>query len=628
MPDESPVIGAEIDLLVGNKPEKAKLTGLATASRPLVTDSHGVASFTLTVDTPGEVRLLAQLRNDPGQVVPVTVKVLDPSWNMHLMFGLAGGLGMFLFGMNLGADGLQKIAGRRMKSILGAVTGNTYLGILTGIVVTAIVQSSSATTVMLVGFVNASLMTLGQTLSVIMGANVGTTITVQLIAFDISHWALLLIGVGFFMTMARDRNTGYLGTIALGFGLIFYGMKVMSTAMGPLRAYPAFREVLISFKLYPITAIVGSMLFTSIIQSSGATIGLLVAFASQGLIDLQAAVPLILGAHIGTCITGWIAALGASLEARQTAMLNVVYNLVGTVVFLPFLYDPLSFADMVEWVSQPFGATGARMVANAHMISAILKVIVLLPLADYILRLTLWLMPNEEKAGEKVMRVKFLSDSLLATPELALGNVAREISRMAGHVEFMVQSVPALISRGEETLIAEVFAHEQKVDFLRGQITQYLSRLAETNLNSEQSELMVCYMNVINELEGLGDQVQKVIVPLSRTKRDKQCRLSEEGYRELMRMFHEVNGVFLQSINAFATNNQAMYDKVMASESRVQKLEEELRASHMRRVFERRDQSVQTSAMHLDLLGCLKGIHEQAVRIARSLQHQIGRAHV
>ncbi|RCK81180.1 MAG: Sodium-dependent phosphate transporter [Candidatus Ozemobacter sibiricus] len=613
----TPIVGERLHLLVGHCPAKAAAVGFDPPA--LVTDAQGQASFSIGVSVPGEYVVIVQRTADPTQIVKVELTVYDSSWLMFLLFGLAGGLGMFLYGMTLGAEGLQKIAGRRMKAILGAFTSSTWLGILTGVVVTAITQSSSATTVMLVGFVNASLMTLPQTLSVIMGANIGTTFTVQLIAFDISHWALLLIGVGFALKQSSNRTTSYAGDITLGFGLIFYGMKVMSTAMSPLRSFPAFKELLISISHYPITAILGSMLFTSLIQSSGATIGLIVVFAGQGLISLDSAIPLILGAHIGTCITGWIAALGASLPAKKTALLNVVYNMLGTVIFLPFLYDWASFADLVAWCSAPFGATPAREVANAHMLSATLKVVALLPFYDRIIALTEWLLPEPGKPEEQPLRTKFLSEELLRTPELALGNVAREIARMAGHVEVMMHGVPALISYAHDAHIEDLTLREQKVDFLRLQITRYLSRLSENTLTAEQTATMMQYMNVINDLEGLADMIYKVILPCSKVKKAGELRFSEEGFRELMKMFDAVNAVFLKAINGFATHDLHLIEQVLASEPVIAQMEEELRASHMKRVFAHRDQSVQTSTLHLDLLSTLKNIHSQAVKIARAL---------
>jgi len=530
----TPVVGAKIIFIVASKPSGAKEFELS--EKKIVTNPIGAAIFHPgKINDAGNYSILAMLEGDQSVYSYINFNVNDESWIMYLIFGLFGGLGMFLFGMNLGADGLQKIAGKKMKEILGTFTNNRYMGVLTGILVTAVTQSSSATTVMLVGFVNASLMTISQTLSVIFGANIGTTITVQLIAFEISHFALLMVGIGFLLKYSKNKTVVYAGDIILGFGFIFYGMKVMSVAMSPLRSFPAFRDMLIAMSDYPITAIFGSMLFTALIQSSGATIGLVVVFASQNLITLHASIPLILGAHTGTCITGWIAAIGASPAAKKTALLNILYNLIGTVVFLPFLYEGLSFSTFVHWLTAPFSTSVAREVANAHMVSAILKMIVMFPFYDRIVWLTHLIIPEEkvEESGRSV-HTKYLSESLLKSPELALGNVAREISRMAGHVEYMMEKVPEMISYGREEVIKEVGVREEKVDTAQYEITKYLSSLSEESLTENQTSTMMKYMAIINDLEGQGDLIHKIIVPFARAKAREEIRFSEEGFRELL----------------------------------------------------------------------------------------------
>lgn len=614
----NPVVNERIDLVIATRPAKAKEFELE--QRVLTTDDRGQANLTInSLSIPGNYSILALLDRDPGIHTYISFRVNHESWVMYLIFGLMGGLGMFLFGMKLGADGLQLIAGKKMKSILGTFTNNRYMGVITGIVVTAITQSSSATTVMLVGFVNASLMTLSQTFSVILGANIGTTITVQLIAFDISHYALLMIGVGFLLKYSKNKTVIYTGDIILGFGFIFYGMKVMSTAMSPLRSYPAFKEMLISFSDYPVSAIMGSMLFTALIQSSGATIGLVVVFASQGLISLHASVPLILGAHTGTCITGWIAAIGASNGARRTAMLNILYNIIGTVVFLPFLYDYLSFSTFVHWCTAPFSDSAAREVANAHMISATLKMIVMFPFYDQIIRLTCWIIPEDSGDEARSLRTKYLSESLLNTPELALGNVAREIVRMAGHVEFMMEKVPQMISYGSEEVIAEVTFREEKVDAAQYQITRYLSQLSEKSLTEEQTATMNKYMHIINDLEGLADLIHKIIIPFSRAKARENIRFSDEGFRELMAWFDKVCDNFMLTINAFATNNREQAERVMRTEAEFDVMEKKFRTSHISRIFQQKIQSIETSTLHLDLLGCFKRINTHSVDISRAM---------
>ncbi len=617
--DGKPIVSGNVIFIIASKPSSAKEFELT--EKRAVTNPIGIATFHPgKIDVPGNYSILAMLEGDQTVYNYMSFSVNDESWIMYLLFGLFGGLGMFLFGMNLSSDGLQKIAGKKMKEILGAFTNNRYMGVLTGILVTIVTQSSSATTVMLVGFVNASLMTISQTLSVIFGANIGTTVTVQLIAFDISHFALLMIGLGFLLKFSKNKTIFYAGDIVLGFGFIFYGMKVMSTAMSPLRSFPAFREMLVAMSDYQITAIFGSMLFTALIQSSGATIGLVVVFASQNLISLQASIPLILGAHTGTCITGWIAAIGASPAAKKTALLNVLYNLIGTVVFLPFLYDKLSFASFVHWLTAPFSDSVAREVANAHMVSAIIKMLVMFPFYDRIVWLThLFITEEVTEEANRAIHTKYLSESLLKSPELALGNVAREISRMAGHVEFMMEKVPEMISYGREETINEVTFREEKVDNAQEEITKYLSSMSEGTLTEDQTATMMKYMSIINDLEGQGDLIHKIIVPFARAKVRDEIRFSEEGFRELLSMFDRVNENFMLIINAFATNNLEQAMRVLKSERTFDVLIKRLRTSHMRRVFQHKVQSIETSTLHMDLLQCFKRINLHSIEIARSI---------
>lgn len=615
----TPVIGAKIIFIVASKPSSAKEFELS--EKKVITNPVGIANFQPgKINDAGNYSILAMLEGDQSVYSYINFNVNDESWIMYLIFGLFGGLGMFLFGMNLGADGLQKIAGKKMKEILGTFTNNRFMGVLTGILVTAVTQSSSATTVMLVGFVNASLMTISQTLSVIFGANIGTTITVQLIAFEISHFALLMVGVGFLLKYSKNKTVVYAGDIILGFGFIFYGMKVMSVAMSPLRSFPAFRDMLIAMSDYPLTAIFGSMLFTALIQSSGATIGLIVVFASQNLITLHASIPLILGAHTGTCITGWIAAIGASPAAKKTALLNILYNLIGTVVFLPFLYERFSFSSFVHWLTVPFSTSVAREVANAHMVSAIIKMLVMFPFYDRIVWLTHLIIPEEkpEESGRSV-HTKYLSESLLKSPELALGNVAREISRMAGHVEYMMEKVPEMISYGREEVIKEVGVREEKVDTAQYEITKYLSSLSEESLTENQTSTMMKYMAIINDLEGQGDLIHKIIVPFARAKAREEIRFSEEGFRELLSMFDRVNENFMLIINAFATNNLETAERVLKSERTFEVLIKRLRTAHMRRVFQHKVQSIETSTLHMDLLQCFKRINLHSIEIAKAI---------
>jgi phosphate:Na+ symporter len=361
------------------------------------------------------------------------------------------------------------------------------------------------------------------------------------------------------------------------------------------------------------------MLFTALIQSSGATIGLVVVLASQGLITLNASIPLILGAHTGTCITGWLAAIGASAGARRTAMLNIIYNIIGTLIFLPFIYDYMKFSAFIHWLTAFFSDSAAREVANAHMVSAIIKMIVMFPFANQIINFTIWLIPEDGSDESRSLRTKYLSEGLLKTPELALGNVVREIVRMAGHVEFMMDKVPQMISYGDEEVIAEVSFREEKVDAAQYQITRYLSQLSEKSLTEEQTAVMNKYMHIINDLESSADLIHKIIIPFARAKAREDIRFSEEGFRELLSWFDKVVENFMLTINAFATNNREQAERVMKSEGVFDMMEKKFRTLHISRIFQQKIQSIETSTLHLDLLSCFKRINSHSVDISKAM---------
>jgi phosphate:Na+ symporter len=286
---------------------------------------------------------------------------------------------------------------------------------------------------------------------------------------------------------------------------------------------------------------------------------------------------------------------------------------------MPFLYDYFKFSDLVHWSTAPFSDSVAREVANAHMISATLKMVVMFPFYDQILKLTNWIIPEESGDEVRSVKAKYLSESLLETPELALGNVAREISRMAGHIEFMMEKVPAMISYGDEEVIAEVSFREEKVDAAQYQITKYLSQLSEKTLTEEQTATMVKYMHIINDLESQADLIHKIIIPFSRAKANQEIWFSEEGFRELMTMFDRINENFMLAINAFATNNRELAERVMKSEVKFDLMEKEFRNLHMNRVFKQKVQSLETSTLHLDLLSCFKRINTHSVDVVKAM---------
>ena len=386
------------------------------------------------------------------------------SW-LTMAIQLAGGLAIFLYGMDKMADALKLVAGDRMRDILGRLTTNRVMGVLTGAGVTAVIQSSSITTVMLVSFVAAGLMSLTQAVGVIFGANIGTTITAQIIAFKVTKWALLLVAVGFVMefTGKKERIRTY-GALIMGLGLIFFGLAVMSAGMKPLRTYQPFVDLMQNVS-NPAVGILISLTFTALVQSSSATTGVIIALATQGLITLEVGIALAFGANIGTCVTAGLASIGKPREAVRVAVAHVTFNVLGVLLVVWFI-EP--FADLARAISPSDpGLTGIdrlasdvpRQVANAHTIFNVGATILFLPFAAFVARFAEWVVPDrpitEEELAITVKQPRYLDEGLLGTPSLALGRARMELGRMADSVADMMKAILPRDFRSEYGAIAE-----------------------------------------------------------------------------------------------------------------------------------------------------------------------------
>ncbi|MDI6637835.1 MAG: Na/Pi cotransporter family protein, partial [Bacillota bacterium] len=425
---------------------------------------------------------------------------------ISLISGLLGGLGLFIYGMMQMGDGLQKAAGDRMRRILEALTARTWMGVIVGAVVTAVIQSSSATTVMLVSFVNAGLMTLKQAVGVIMGANIGTTITAQLIAFDLSDLALPAVGLGFIITFfSRKKIHKYLGQVILGFGLLFLGMTVMADTMKPLRNNPAFVQWIANFGKYPLLGVLVGLAMTVIIQSSSATIGLLMAAASQGLVGFDTAIPVLFGDNIGTCVTAVLASIGASLSARRTALAHVLFNVFGTILFLTLLPFFKTFVHVVT----PSGNI-ERLIANAHTSFNVLNTLVWLPMAGVLARIATTVYPGQEIVMEH--GPKYLDRRMLSTPSVALQLAVKELVRMAGIAREMVKDAGQALLAGKPSAVSKsINAREEVVDNLQSEIILYLSTLmAQGVLTQPQSTRLAGMLHVVNDIERIGDHAVNI----------------------------------------------------------------------------------------------------------------------
>jgi len=422
---------------------------------------------------------------------------------LDLIFSLAGGLGLFIYGIYLMGDGLQKAAGDRMRGLLKALTTNPVMGTGVGAGITALVQSSSATTVLLVGFVNAGLMTLKQSIGVIFGANIGTTITAQIIAFKLTDLALpaIAIGVGlhFFSKKKYWRDIGY---FFLGFGMSFLGLKIMASQVKPFSDNPAVRQIFINLSNNPVLGVLIGALFTAIFQSSSVTTGLVVTLATLGLIDINAAIYLILGCNIGTCITAMLASIKTNVSARRVAVVHVLFNIFGTVVALLLL--PI-FKSLVLRTSGDV----ARQCANFHTVFNVTNTIIFLPLINYFAKLATKIVPGEDI--EVDLGPRYLDKHLLNTPAFAFEAATKEVVHMATISKEMVEDAMSGFFQHNKKALSSVERKEAAVDGLQEAISQYLIELTQKELSEEISKKIPSMLHTINDIERVGDHAENLV---------------------------------------------------------------------------------------------------------------------
>ncbi len=570
------------------------------------------------------------------------------AWGFLIM-GLFGGLSFFLYGMEMMSEGMKRTAGSQMRSILAALTSNRFFAMLAGAFVTMVIQSSSATTVMLVSFVQAELMTFAQSLGVIFGANIGTTVTAQLIAFKLTDYALGMIAVGFGIKMfGKNEKYREIGNIILGFGILFFGMKLMSDAMSPLRTLPGFIDMIKGLE-NPLLGIIVGGLFTALIQSSSAFTGIVIVLSQQGFITLEAGIPLILGANIGTCITAGLASIGTSREAKRVAIAHVLFQVIGVMLFI--FWIP-TFAQLITKISAFFGSSEiARQIANAHTIFNISVGIAILPFTGLLASIIMKILPAkyEKKSGDSELKVWHLDDSIIETPSLAIDLVRTEIARMARILSRMLNAIiipfisdPDLIrhdpklSRDEKNrLILEIPTHdafykhmtllqgidlrEEKIDFLDEKIHEYLMKIARQELHKDEAEEVFIMTSVTNDMESIGDIIHRNILPLIKKKKRLKAEFSTQGKEELMRYHVKVIKQISRLRETFEEKDRNIATRIMAKEGKYTDLEIQFRLKHMKRVIQKQGKSIKTHEVHLELMDLLHQINVYTINIAKTL---------
>ena len=532
---------------------------------------------------------------------------------MDIAIGIMGGLGLFLYGMNLMGDGLQKSAGSKLKRIIELLTSNVIMGVLVGMVVTMVIQSSSATTVMVVGFVNAGIMSLPQAIGVIMGANIGTTITAQLVSLDVDFLAPVALGIGIVIYMFSNKpKHKNIAEILIGFGILFTGMDFMKEAVKPLAGYQGFTDMLLSFGHHPILGVLMGFAITAIVQSSSASMGMLIALASQGLIPITAALPILYGENIGTCVTSLISSIGASRNARRAAIMHLTFNVLGSMIFMFILSKPI-----VAIVTAIDPTDAARQIANAHTLFNILNVIVLLPFNKLIVKLALKLVPETKGEQDDDKVVKYIDDRMIETPSIALVNVEKETLRMGEKAKESLDSAMNSIFEKSEKDISSTLKKEKLINELQKSILNYLLKLSKASLNEDSRETVDALFNTVNDIERIGDHAEN-IAELAKDIVDLEISFSDVGIGELKDMYNKVVSTYTYALEAMRTSNVELACKVIKMEEQVDMMEKSCRANHMNRLNSS-SCSIESGVIYLDIISNLERVSDHAVNIAQQV---------
>lgn len=615
--ENKPAVSAPVTFDFLSVPQNARHHMLAKGE--VLTDNSGLAKTDLFL---GNVQGEYFISVSCPQVEPITscIKIhgLNKNWASVLFMGLLGGMGMFLYGMLLGSKGLQKATGTQMRIILGKLTENRFAGIVIGTLASTILQSSSATTVMVVGLVSASLLTLKQALGVVIGANVGTVVTIHLIAFKITNYALLMIGLGFFVRfLSKRREIWHIGQIIMGFGFVFYGMHVMSLAVEPLKAFPQFSQILITLNDYPFLIFLISLLFTAVIQSSGVTIGLMIVLGREGFAPLGLVIPVILGAHIGTTSTALLASLGSDIDGKRIAYFHLLFNVIGGLTFF-FIRD--YYTQFIDTITRTYVSDSIpRMIANANMVYILATAFVFLFFIGPIVSLLTKTVSDSAHKKGYIFKPKYLSNSLIETPELALDHSLREILRMASFVEVMLEQAIEMIVRKDNELKIKILELDDKVDVLEQAVRKYVAVLSNKDLTDEQSRKAVALLYIADDIEHIGDVIETGIISNATKFMERDISFSPEGQKELIQFHEQVLNIFRTVVIAIRREDRTCASEVLEMKAQISMLERELRRSHLDRLLHGRRDTIESGTIHMDLLGEMRRIVTLCSKIAHTI---------
>lgn len=542
----------------------------------------------------------------------------------NILIPFVGGLGMFIYGMQIMAQGLENAAGNRMKSLLEVLTKNKFFGVLLGAFITAVIQSSSATTVMVVGFVNAGIMNLSQAMGVIMGANIGTTVTGWLVSSV--EWAkflspttlapiAIIIGVIIMLTGKR-RSTKDIASIVIGFGLLFVGISTMSSAVSPLKESEAFRNLFVTLGSSPILGIISGAVVTAVIQSSSASVGILQSLAAAGLVPFNAAVYIIMGQNIGTCVTAMLSGMGAKKNAKTAALMHLLFNIIGTILFSIIA---IIFFEIIN-PADGFGIITQTQISTVHTIFNIGTTVLLFPVSGFIIKLAkkIGKVEEEEQDDSKAL----LDDRMLETPSIALQSTVSEVIRM-GHIveDSLDKAKVVLFTQGQEA-IDGIKEEESKVDRLCSAITNYAIKITSLQISEKEHQEVAHLLQILSDMERVSDYCEN-ISEFAETLHEQKTKFSEVGEKDIKEMLDVCIDSYLFALQAFEERSRDKALKVIEKETKADDLEISLRTSHIKRLANNQC-NTEAGIVFLDTLVCLERISDHARNIAEEVLEQVG----
>lgn len=531
-----------------------------------------------------------------------------------MIFQFLGGLGIFLFGIKYMGDGLQNAAGDRLQEILDRFTTNPFMGVLAGIFVTVLIQSSSGTTALTVGLVSAGFMTLRQAIGVIMGANIGTTVTAFIIGIDIGEYALPIIAAGaVLLFFFKNPKITAFGQVVFGFGALFYGLELMSAGMKPLRSLEAFHELTVSMSNNPILGVVVGTVLTLIVQSSSATIGILQELFATDAISLKAALPVLFGDNIGTTITAILASIGASIAARRAAMVHVLFNIIGTVIFVIILSP---FTHFISYLQGVLGLNEPMTIAFAHGIFNVSNTIIQFPFIFALAWLVTKLIPGED--GAIITKPQHLNTTFIEhSPSIALGQAKEELERMKDFSIKGLEEAFKYLQNGEKKHKEKALQYEQGINNLDKEITQYLVELSSKALTPHESEEFSILVDSIRDIERIGDHMEN-IVELVDYKINKKVEFSTDAKNELENMYRFTVETLNISYESFFAKDAELAQKAITNEEEIDKMEKQYRKKHISRLNERKC-SGDAGIVFVDIISNLERVGDHAANIAEAI---------